>query len=123
MAATVAIVGLLIMFALATIVGLVESGSQRSAWNRIAAARKEISEDRRAIDELTVALQVREDRLKLREDRRKLRERIPCLREVPSRDTTSAAGEETVLWGVGVNGSIVSASLKAVVSAVNRAMR
>jgi 2-isopropylmalate synthase len=31
--------------------------------------------------------------------------------------------EDTVLWGVGVNGSIVSASLKAVVSAVNRAMR
>jgi 2-isopropylmalate synthase len=31
--------------------------------------------------------------------------------------------EDTVLWGVGVDGSIVSASLKAVVSAVNRAMR
>jgi 2-isopropylmalate synthase len=28
-----------------------------------------------------------------------------------------------VLWGVGINGSIVSASLKAVVSAINRAMR
>ena len=33
------------------------------------------------------------------------------------------AVEDTVYWGVGVNGSIVSASLKAVVSAVNRAMR
>jgi 2-isopropylmalate synthase len=33
------------------------------------------------------------------------------------------AVEDTVLWGVGINGSIVSASLKAVVSAVNRAMR
>jgi hypothetical protein len=33
------------------------------------------------------------------------------------------AVEDTVLWGVGVNGSIVSASLKAVVSAVTRAMR
>ena len=33
------------------------------------------------------------------------------------------AVEDTVLWGVGVNGSIVSASLKAVVSAVNRALR
>ena len=33
------------------------------------------------------------------------------------------AVEDTVPWGVGVNGSIVSASLKAVVSAVNRAMR
>ncbi|MHA6792152.1 2-isopropylmalate synthase [Pseudonocardia bannensis] len=33
------------------------------------------------------------------------------------------AVEDTVLWGVGVNGSIVSASLKAVVSAINRAMR
>jgi len=31
--------------------------------------------------------------------------------------------EDTVLWGVGIDGSIVSASLKAVVSAVNRAMR
>ncbi|WP_300012432.1 2-isopropylmalate synthase [Pseudonocardia sp.] len=31
--------------------------------------------------------------------------------------------EGKVLWGVGVDGSIVSASLKAVVSAVNRAMR
>ncbi|GAA2557943.1 2-isopropylmalate synthase [Pseudonocardia hydrocarbonoxydans] len=31
--------------------------------------------------------------------------------------------EGQVLWGVGVDGSIVSASLKAVVSAVNRAMR
>jgi 2-isopropylmalate synthase len=29
----------------------------------------------------------------------------------------------TVLWGVGIDGSIVSASLKAVVSAINRAMR
>ncbi|MGE3288673.1 MAG: 2-isopropylmalate synthase [Pseudonocardia sp.] len=33
------------------------------------------------------------------------------------------AVEDTVLWGVGVDSSIVSASLKAVVSAVNRAMR
>src|SRR5688572_29187779 len=33
------------------------------------------------------------------------------------------AVEGTVLWGVGINGSIVSASLKAVVSAINRAMR
>jgi len=33
------------------------------------------------------------------------------------------AVEGTVLWGVGVDGSIVNASLKAVVSAVNRAMR
>jgi 2-isopropylmalate synthase len=33
------------------------------------------------------------------------------------------AVEDTVLWGVGVDGSIVSASLKAVVSSVNRAMR
>jgi 2-isopropylmalate synthase len=30
---------------------------------------------------------------------------------------------EQVLWGVGVSGSIVTASLNAVVSAVNRAMR
>ncbi len=33
------------------------------------------------------------------------------------------AVEDTVLWGVGVDGSIVNASLKAVVSAINRAMR
>jgi 2-isopropylmalate synthase len=33
------------------------------------------------------------------------------------------AVEDTVLWGVGIDGSIVSASLKAVVSAINRAMR
>jgi 2-isopropylmalate synthase len=33
------------------------------------------------------------------------------------------AVEDTVFWGVGVDGSIVSASLKAVVSAINRAMR
>jgi 2-isopropylmalate synthase len=33
------------------------------------------------------------------------------------------AVEDTVFWGVGVDSSIVSASLKAVVSAVNRAMR
>ncbi|MFC5994596.1 2-isopropylmalate synthase [Pseudonocardia hispaniensis] len=33
------------------------------------------------------------------------------------------AVDEKVLWGIGINGSIVSASLKAVVSAVNRAMR
>jgi 2-isopropylmalate synthase len=31
--------------------------------------------------------------------------------------------EDTVLWGVGIDSSIVSATLKAVVSAVNRAMR
>jgi 2-isopropylmalate synthase len=30
---------------------------------------------------------------------------------------------EQVLWGVGVSGSIVTASLNAVVSAVNRALR
>jgi 2-isopropylmalate synthase len=33
------------------------------------------------------------------------------------------AVEDTVFWGVGVDSSIVSASLKAVVSAINRAMR
>jgi 2-isopropylmalate synthase len=33
------------------------------------------------------------------------------------------AVDGTVLWGVGIDGSIVSASLKAVVSAVNRVMR
>ena len=33
------------------------------------------------------------------------------------------AVDDKVLWGVGVDGSIVSASLKAVVSAINRAMR
>jgi 2-isopropylmalate synthase len=33
------------------------------------------------------------------------------------------AVEDTVLWGVGIDSSIVSASLKAVVSAINRAMR
>jgi 2-isopropylmalate synthase len=33
------------------------------------------------------------------------------------------AVEDTVLWGVGVDSSIVNASLKAVVSAINRAMR
>ncbi|MCU1629363.1 MAG: 2-isopropylmalate synthase [Pseudonocardia sp.] len=33
------------------------------------------------------------------------------------------AVEDTVLWGVGIDSSIVSATLKAVVSAVNRAMR
>jgi 2-isopropylmalate synthase len=33
------------------------------------------------------------------------------------------AVDGTVLWGVGIDGSIVSASLKAVVSAINRAMR
>ncbi len=33
------------------------------------------------------------------------------------------AVEDTVLWGVGVDSSIVSASLKAVVSAINRALR
>lgn len=82
MAATVAIVGLLIMFALATVIGLVESGSQRSAWNRIAAARKEIFEDRRKIDELTVALQVREDRLKLRERAVRIREEAVVAREL-----------------------------------------
>ena len=81
MVATVAIVGLLILFGLATAIGLVESGSQRSAWDRIAAARKEIFEDRRAIDELTVALQVREDRLKLRERAVRIREEDVAARE------------------------------------------
>jgi 2-isopropylmalate synthase len=33
------------------------------------------------------------------------------------------AVEDTVLWGVGVDSSIVNASLRAVVSAVNRALR
>ena len=81
MVATVAIVGLLILFGLATVIGLADSGSQRSAWNRIAAARKEIFEDRRAIDELTVALQVREDRLKLRERAVRVREEAVAARE------------------------------------------
>ena len=82
MVATVAIVGLLILFGLATAIGLVESGSQRSAWNRIAAARKEIFADRRAIDELTVALQVREDRLRLRERAVRIREEAVVVREL-----------------------------------------
>ena len=82
MVATIAIAGLLIMFALAAVIGLVDSGSQRSAWNRIAAARKEIFADRRAIDELTVALQVREDRLKLRERAVRIREEAVVVREL-----------------------------------------
>ena len=76
------------MFALATVIGLVDSGSQRSAWNRIAAARKEIFEDRREIDELTVALQVREDRLKLRERAVRIREEAV----VSSRAAPAAGG-------------------------------
>ena len=67
MLTTVALIGLFALFVLAAVVGLVDTGSQRSAWDRIAAARKEIFEARRMIDELTVALQIREDRLKLRE--------------------------------------------------------
>ena len=63
MTAAIAVIGVTILIGLAVTAGVVDSGSQRSAWNRIAAARKEISEDRRVIDELTVALQVREDRL------------------------------------------------------------
>jgi hypothetical protein len=81
MLTTVTIVGLLIMFGLATAIGLADSGSQRSAWNRIAAARKEIFADRRAIDELTVALQVQEDRLTLRERAVRVREEAVAERE------------------------------------------
>ena len=35
----------------------------------------------------------------------------------------AAVGDGEVLWGIGIDGYIVTASLKAVVSAVNRAMR
>ena len=77
-----------IFFALATIIGLIDSRSQRSAWNRIAAARKEIFEDRRVIDELTVALQVREDQLELREQAVRGREEAVAGREqrLPPKD-------------------------------------
>jgi hypothetical protein len=81
MNATVAIVGLLILFGLAIVIGLADSGSQRSAWNRIAAARKEIFQDRREIDELTVAQHVREDRLRLRERAVGVREEAVAARE------------------------------------------
>ena len=81
MVATVAIVGLLVLFGLATVIGLVDSGSQRSAWNRIAAAREEIFADRREIDELTVALQVWESQLELRERAVRAREEAVAARE------------------------------------------
>ena len=81
MLATIALTGMLVLFALATIIGLIDSGSQRSAWNRIAAARKEISENRREIDELTVALQVWESQLELRERAVRAREEAVAARE------------------------------------------
>jgi hypothetical protein len=88
MLATIALTGTLVLFALATIIGLIDSRSQRSAWNRIAAARKEIFEDRRVIDELTVALQVREDQLELREQAVRGREEAVAGREqrLPPKD-------------------------------------
>ena len=36
---------------------------------------------------------------------------------------TTGSGETAVVWGVGIDANIVTASLKAVVSAVNRAAR
>ncbi len=81
MLTTVALLGMFALFGLAVVIGLVDSGSQRSAWNRIAAARKEIFADKRAIDELTIALQVREDRLKLRERAVRAREEAVAARE------------------------------------------
>ena len=81
MTATIAIVGLLFLLAVAAAIGLADSGSQRSAWRRIAAARREIFEDRRVIDELTVALQVREDEVRRLENAVRQREKGVAERE------------------------------------------
>jgi hypothetical protein len=81
MLTTVALIGMFALFGLAVVIGLVDSGSQRSAWNRIAAARKEIFEDRRAIHDQVVDLRIRTERLKLREHALRAREEAVALRE------------------------------------------
>ncbi len=39
------------------------------------------------------------------------------------RRTSSASSRDTIYWGVGIDANIVTASLKAVISAVNRAAK
>lgn len=81
MLTTVAIIGLFTLLALGALAGLLDGSSQRSGWNKIAAARKEIGHDRQVIDELTVALQVWESQLELRERAVRVREEDVAARE------------------------------------------
>ena len=69
MTATIAIVGLLVLFGLAAVAGLVDGRSQQSAWNRIARARREIADDRSVIAQWTAALDKRQDDLGARDRR------------------------------------------------------
>ena len=81
MMVTVALIGMFLLFALAAAAGLVDSRSQHSAWRRIATARREISSDRRLIDELTIGLQVLEEDLTRRESVVRAREAAVAERE------------------------------------------
>jgi flagellar motility protein MotE (MotC chaperone) len=78
---TVALGGMLALFALAALAGFVDSRSQQSAWNRIAARRRELTEIRDALGEQQVRLEVREEELDARERRLRVREQAVAAAE------------------------------------------
>ena len=107
---TVALIGLLILFGLASAVGIVDGRSQRSAWNRIAAGRRHLAEYRSALHEHELSLDARrldldalERRLQLRErtaaeQERALDDRVRCLerreQELTAREGLAARGPD-----------------------------
>jgi len=78
---TVALIGLLILFGLASAVGIVDGRSQRSAWNRIAAGRRHLAEYRSALREHELSLDARQLDLDALERRLQLRERTVAEQE------------------------------------------
>jgi hypothetical protein len=75
MLTTVAIGATLVLLGLATLVGVIDGRSQRSAWNRIAVARRGLFEVGQALDDRETALDVREDELDARSRRLRAAER------------------------------------------------
>jgi hypothetical protein len=70
MLVTVVLVGLLVLVALAVVIGTAESRGLNMAWKRVALARKEDQERARGLLDREAALEQREMELRRREERR-----------------------------------------------------
>ncbi|MFC4948297.1 hypothetical protein [Pseudonocardia sp. GCM10023141] len=74
MLVTIAVIGSIVLFGLAVVVGRVQGRSLAEAWDRVAVARRGVVERARQLDELQIALDAFEAQLDRRERRLDYRE-------------------------------------------------
>jgi hypothetical protein len=87
---TVVVIGLFLLLGLAAVAGFVDSRAQHSAWHRIAARRRELTEIRNALDGQQLHLQVREEELDALERRLRVREQAVAAAEQALTERTRA---------------------------------